>query len=422
MAELLPSNAALLAERWPELAARLGASAAPAHERCAARCPSVRVEGLLFASAYDRGAEARAQARRLPPDASRITVYGLGLGDLPRRLLERPGLELLEVVLLGLGTARMTFELEDHSDWLADERVRLRAGDELRELHAPFAVVPAELAHADEACLALRDALALELDRPHAEAQWSAIEEVARRHIEENRDLVASDADVAELFGAHPEANVWIVGPAPTLGAQLTRMQRERPRPLLVISTALAPVLFAGLVPDYVVMNDHLSIDPVPPEMREVLRDVPLVYSPEVQGATLRAWPGPRFAAYLERPRFAELFAELPRASLWTEGTVTHWAVDLALRLGAARVTMVGLDFAHPGGESHAAGTPDHRRVGGASAAHTLVDGFGERVPSEPNLIAYLRDLEGYVRRHAEVEFARLDRRGARMEGVAWLD
>ena len=84
-------------------------------------------------------------------------------------------------------------------------------------------------------------------------------------------------------------------------------------------------------------------------------------------------------------------------------------------------MTLVGLDFAHPGGESHAPGTPDYQRVG-ASRGQTLIDGHGQAVVSEPNLIAYLRDLEDFVRAHPRVEFVRYGRRGAEVEGIAWLD
>jgi hypothetical protein len=55
------------------------------------------------------------------------------------------------------------------------------------------------------------------------------------------------------------------------------------------------------------------------------------------------------------------------------------------------------------------------------AAGRTVLDGEGRRLASDTNLIGYLRDLEGFVRRHPAVRFRKAGRRGAAMEGVEWL-
>lgn len=410
-----------LEARWPRLAARIRATPLPEHELVEGAVRSLRVRGLLLASAHDRASEASLQAERVPPGTPRAVCYGVGLGDLPRALLARPELRELRVAPLSLGALRLALEVGEAMDWLADPRVEL-VPPEL-PARTPFAVVPPELQLADDDALPLADALVAELDRPFVEAGWAEREGPLREQIRANRARVAASGDAGALFGAHPGATVAVAAPGPTLAEGLEEL-RERVRGgalLVAISTALQPLIAAELVPDLVVMIDGLSIDPLRPEQRDRFREVPLVFAAEVQGATLDAWPGPRLAAYLDRPRYAELAAELPRATLWTEGTVAHSAVDLAVRTGAAEVLLFGLDLGYPGGESHARATPDWQPVAGAPGGRSVLDGRGERLASDTNLVTYLRDLEAYVRRHPGVRFRKAGRRGAALEGVEWL-
>src|SRR6185503_4523690 len=95
-----------------------------------------------------------------------------------------------------------------------------------------------------------------------------------------------------------------------------------------------------------------------------------------------------------------------------------HPAVDLAVRLGARRIELFGADFALTGGRSHADGCAwQFRWELGASAAWVL-DGHGQRVPSLPNLVGYLRDLERYIAAHPAVEFVSRARDGAAIRGA----
>lgn len=411
----------MLEARWPELWSQIGAPGPAAHEIVERRERTARIAGVQLSSAYDRRAEAELQAARVPAGAPRAACYGVGLGDLPRALLARPELRELLVVPLAPQVLRLALELEDQRDWLADPRVDLR----LPELpaFAPFAVAPAELQLAGDAALPLRDALVAELDRPFVEANWAARSGEMAAQIEANTDLALADGDVAELFGVRPGAAIAVAAPGPTLSEAVGPLRRLKAGGGLVvaISTALQPLARGGLLPDYVVMIDGLSIDPLTPEQRAKFAGVPLVYAVEVQRATLESWPGPRFAAALERPRYDALLARKRLGALWTEGTVAHSAVDFAVRLGAAEVQLHGLDFGYPGGESHARQTPDWQPQRRTERGRTVLDGTGRRLASDANLITYLRDLEGYVARHPEVRFRKTGRRGAALTGVAWL-
>jgi hypothetical protein len=412
-----------LGEAWPELSRTIAQAPAVEWSFRDAQQQTLAVAGLQLASAHDPELEAELQAARVPSGSTEAFVYGMGQGFLPRALLKRPGMERVTVVLLNLAVARLVFEQTCQSDWLRDPRVSLVYWPDTRNVRLPFCVVPPSVQLAETACFALRDALMLRLQEQFVASVWSPRLDTICSYLKQNEALIAADPDVGQLFGKWLGRDFLVVGPAPTLAAGITKIGDLQSSSVIVaISTALQPLIEAGITPDLVIMIDSESIDPLTPEQRASFADVPLVYVAEIQNSTLVAWPGPRFVAYLDRPRYDDLRARYPRQNLWTEGTVTHSAIDLAVQCGAARVSLFGLDFGYPGGVSHATGTPDFMRVRKGDHGRTLLDGWGNVISSDLNLMTYLRDIEQYIELHPEVEFFRADRRGASLEGATWLE
>jgi hypothetical protein len=100
---------------------------------------------------------------------------------------------------------------------------------------------------------------------------------------------------------------------------------------------------------------------------------------------------------------------------------VLHPAVDLACKLGAARVTLFGADFCLPGGLSHVPGAALERAAPERRGRGVWVlNGAGERVPSLANLVGYLRDLERFIHAHPDVRFVNASRSGAQILGAGY--
>jgi hypothetical protein len=376
------------------------------------------IDGIHLTSRFDRRADAELQAERVPLDATEATVYGIGLGDLPRVLLERLSLERLRVVVLSRAAAKCALALDRR--WLGDPRVELVLARDERSLRTPSAVSPACLALADDDALALRDAVLLELARPYQARKHAEREPALAAAIDHNRPRLAADRDVAVLFGARPGARAAVAAAGPTLSREAWRLRTSRPDLVVAVTTALVTLRRERVRPDYVVVIDPKAsvlahLDGVD---LEALRDVPLVYAPIVDPRVLDRWRGPRYAAYLDQPRYAALREELPRGTLFCAGTVTHAAIDLAVRMGAADVMLYGVDFAYIDGRSHAHGASEERGAPRASGTSVL-DHHGERMPSDAAFIGFLRDLEAYVARHERVRFRSASARSAKIEGVS---
>lgn len=418
---MLPRNRDVLSQRWPDLLARLERAPALADvARVDERVPTLAVGGIRLTSARDRAGEAREQSALIPAGAERAWVYGLGLGDLPRLLLGRPALRELGVVLLNASLARECLARFDQADWLAEPRVRLLWGGDERDVRAPFAALPGELALAAPECARLRDLVQLELAAPWAAERLAEREQHFAAAIARNRARVAADGGVEELFGAWEERTVLVAGAGPTLADALPELAR-REHPLVAVDGALRALLAAGVVPDVVVSVDSHEVGV--PRLFETdlaaLAGATLVYFPVVPAVVLERFPGRRLVAYGDHARWAELAAAHPHGRLWVSGSVTHAAVDLAVKGGARRVVLLGCDFGFAHGLTHVAGNPYSRPAAEAGVPGAWVEDVrGGRLPSLPNLCGYLRDLERYVRAHPEVRFRNASTAGAAIQGA----
>lgn len=426
MASFFNENLRTIQNRWPGLAEALAAAPPVPRAELVQDGPqaTLRIDGIFLASRYDRGLEAAQQAKLIPLESKEGWIYGLGLGDLPRALLERPALERLRVVLINSSVACQSFEFFDHRDWLDDARVELLTAADQTRVNFPFAAVPSCLRLADEATARLRDLVELELATPFIRKRHAAGNPDLQARLGENEPLVASDGDAEELFGCYPETTILVAGAGPTLAEHFDAL-RERTTPLIAVDAALKPLTKNGIVPEVVVTCDG-NAEMIGRFFREAdlscCARVPLVYFPTVHKGVLAAWPGPRKVAYSSSGLFQKLRNRHPRAELFSSGSVIHPAVDLAVRMGASRIVLLGADFAFPGGRSHVAGCVTAQLVEKGINDPWVLDREGRRLATTNNLRGYLRDLESYIERHVRVSFVTGSNNGAHIHGTSLLE
>ncbi|MCP4599829.1 MAG: DUF115 domain-containing protein [Proteobacteria bacterium] len=384
------------------------------------------ISGIHLTSAYNRNAEARLQARLVPMESSSAWIYGFALGDLQRVLLEREAINELNVVVMNPALLRASLTHFDHTDWLKDMRIDLTLAASEASVHSPFAVAPACLRLAGDKATNLRDMLLLELARPFQDSYFRSIDEELDGLLAENIPLVERDLDVANLYGTAVGKDVVVVAGGPTAPDQFPWIKKKRDNLLVVaVSTALIPLQKAGINPNVVVV-----IDPKPVIEEhflgadlDALKTTPLVYLPTVRRQVLELWTGPRLAAYIHRPRFVNLAPRLNRGFLFCTGTVAHTAIDLAVKMGASNVVLVGADFCFPRSLSHMEGAAECAKVSeNGLRHHWVINGRGHRVASRTDLIGFLRDLELYIARHPWVTFINTGRDGAEIKGAAWIE
>ncbi len=413
------NNLAVISKRWPHLVTSLSAKGNYAVDETLPLATPV-IQGLHLCSGYDRQREGHWQAQWVPEGTGIAWVYGIGSGECIRSLLHRDGLERLAVVIVSKSCTQASLSSFDHGDWLSDPRVELTLADSRFEFQAPFAAIPACVRLADREVERLRDLIQLELNTPYINARFAANPQF-QAQIEANLELVAQDADVAELFDTLPGVRVVVCGAGPSLAEHFDYLKKAQ-RPIVAVDGAVIPLINKGIIPDFVVsMDGHQAVTRFFSNNDSRLAKSSLIYFPVVQHQIPKQWPGKRYVAYSQGLLYAAARERHPKASLFAAGSVAHPAVDLAVHMGATQVELAGLDFSYPRDQSHVAGFALQSSVpSSARQHHSLVDGFGNRVASQANLIGYLRDLEIYVAQHPQVRFVNLSRSGARIQGTTY--
>ncbi|MHC8412396.1 motility associated factor glycosyltransferase family protein [Pseudomonas sp. Hz4] len=422
MSKSFDDNAQVIERRWPALHVRLMLedSASVQVELIEGLGSTLSIGGIQLTSRHDRVHEARVQAASLPTGKAQLHVYGTGLGDLPTVLLERAELERLYVHILNGALFVLVLQLLDQRQWLDDPRVELLYAGDQADIYTPFFALPCEMVLADDFNAKIRDRLVSEVHLSFNNRDFDPQSPVILQRLQDSLEVLLADDDVAQLFGTCADREIYVIGTGPSLEGhfeQLAAIREQVPRPLFMcVDTAYRPLREHGIKPDMVVSIDQrISFRHLPFEDSD---GIPLVYLPMSDPQVLKAWKGKRYGGYSASPIYATLRRQHSRAQLYVGGSVIHPAVDLAVKMGADRITLFGADFAFPMNKTHAGWSDGDLGPGVNLARHWVRDGHGERVRTQLNFRSYLCELERYIAGHPEVRFFNSSRAGAMIAGT----
>jgi hypothetical protein len=428
--EIQTANAEIFQQRWPEVWQVITQCQPFDDVVIADNTPeqTLLINNLQLTSAYSRANEALVQSHLIEAGSKEAAVYGFALGDLPRNLLARDELEKLYVVILSPAATFWSLVYFDHTDWLQDPRVELKYAGHEENVRRPFAAAPVCLRLADDASTRIKDLVRLLLNQNHMKNYFNVMEDEMVEQIEENIPLVNQDEDVASLYNTRKGVTAVAVAGGPTATEQFAWIKQYRDQLYVVaVTTALVPLAQAGIIPDVTIAIDHKFdlIEHFKGLDMAQYEKVPFVYVPCVHKGALHAWPGPRHVALLRKMRGLEIIQEKTdkQSFVFAGGTVTNSAVDLAVKVGAERIILVGVDFAYPGGQSHATGAtlPEDTTNNDGFGHAWAINGYDERVQSSHSLILYLRELELYVKEHPSVIFINTGKTAAKILGTCWM-
>ncbi len=380
---------------------------------------SLLVNGVQLSSRFNRLAEAELMAKTLPESCAEITVYGVGLGDLPRLLLQRPLLKKLRVRLLNETLFCCVLHLFEHSDWLSDPRLDLALADEDRIIHEPFVFVPPETVLVSDRCAKVRDWLLFKVSDDFVNANWEKVNPLWAQRIAENYGQFAQDRDLREVLASCQGREALVVAAGPTVNDHIDfikqQQDKEQKPVILAVDAVYRHLTEQGIFPDYVLSIDqHMSEWLLP----ETYSDkTALVYFPLLNPPLILTWRGPRYGSYSLSQFYQSLRETIQREPLFSVGSVLHPAVDLAVKLGCQTVKLIGADFAFVGGMSHSGYLSGARQ---SVAGEWVLNGYGERVATMPNLKNYLLGLEYYIAQHPQVDFINMSKKGACIQGARY--
>ncbi|MDO6774770.1 DUF115 domain-containing protein [Shewanella sp. 3_MG-2023] len=428
MSELFLSNLNIIKQRWPKLATQLDQNSIEnfSASLVTGNTQTISVNGIQLSSRHNRMAEAQLYIDQLDTNCNTVTLYGVGMGDVPSLLIDKSNLNIINVAPLNLSLFALLLTYTDQSEWLADSRVNLFIPSQYQLAENYIAITP-DLALADEANSVLRDFLVLENNREFANNQHQVNDaKMIARHTQ-NMIALQRDPSAEQIVIAPYQKAASIIATGPTLESQykILKKQRKLPikiRPLMIaVDTALMALENEGIIPDIVVTIDkNITLKHLPENLSE---KISLVYFPNTDPIVINQWGGKKYNAYTNRATFDDLHSRMPKIRLYTNGSVIHPAIDLAVQLGLTEINLYGCDFSYPHNKTHAFWKDGELGPSiNYSNKHWVLDGNGNKVATDLNFRAYLRYLELYIKSKPQVQFYKSTKDGAKINGVAYRE
>lgn len=356
------------------------------------------------------GADGSPVNRAVARDAGESTldvVWGLGSGRRARVLL-REG-RRVEILAIDVEPDR-----PDRVRAVIDACERLRAAEAEARLRvvvgsaATFAARWHELGaantgitvHVDLAALSAVPMAARELarvvERLHLErADLHRFAETMRRNLADNVEAMAGAASLSTWTGATAGRPGFVVAAGPSARAAMPWLSRARALgPVIAVDTALPLCREFGVALDVLASVDPHAASRI--HLQCGTDDVhALAFQPYCAPAVVAAFDQRVLAVPTGDLLCDRAAARLDLPSVPTCGTVLLYALQIAEVLGCDPIVMIGTDFAHVDGRTHAVGTATGRDA--TPLGVTVADCRGAAVPTTSALRRFLGDIEHHI-------------------------
>ncbi|MDE6851583.1 MAG: DUF115 domain-containing protein [Lachnospiraceae bacterium] len=226
--------------------------------------------------------------------------------------------------------------------------------------------------------------------------------------------------EVSELRDQFAGKTVYIVAAGPSLDCNMQELKNVGEEGvILATGTVLKKLLAAEIHPDYVIVIDAGKTTYVQTEgLQET--EVPLLYLSTVYYQIPAEYPGEKYVILQKDYGKSEAYAREHGYEVYaTGGSVTTTALELGIRLGAARIVLVGADLAYTDGRNHAADTAYAKTVENDTACR-VEDIHGGQVMTAKNLTIYRKWIEKRIQQAKDsgIRFVDATEGGARIHGT----
>ena len=364
-------------------------------------------------------------------NAALAVVWGLGSGRRARALL-REGLRV-EILAIDVDPTRpelarvIVTSCERLRDAHAQGRLAVRVGTPAafaQRWHELGAQADRITVHVDLSALAAvppaaRD-LARAIERLHVERlDLHRFAEQMRTNLGDNLDAIASAAPLSAWTNAARGRPAFVLAAGPSARAAMPWLARARELgPLVAVDTALPLCREHGIPIDCLV-----SVDPHATSRVHLARGTDdvhaLAFQPYCAPCVVDAFTN-RLIAVPSGDRLCDRVAqEIDVPSVPVAGTVLLFALQIAAVLGCDPIVVIGADFAHVGGLTHARGTATAHAA--TQTGRWIADTRGAPVPTTSSLLRFLAEAERHIAGSRARHWA-IDGGGARIAGMRTVD
>lgn len=212
--------------------------------------------------------------------------------------------------------------------------------------------------------------------------------------------------------------DVFLVAAGPSLDNNVALLKKKKRNSLILsVGTTYHKLIDMGIRPDYVIFLDpgeriygHIK------GLEE--QTVPIIVASTAYHGIAKHYKGPVYMVCQEGYAPAEELARENGFNLYQSGgSVSTIAMDVAIRLGAARVICLGLDLAYTNDVTHATGTMDF--TGCNISDEYQIKAFDGGIVNTSNLFVVYREwIERRIQQEKECRFINATEGGAYIEGM----
>lgn len=223
---------------------------------------------------------------------------------------------------------------------------------------------------------------------------------------------------VDELQNQFHGKDVYLVAAGPSLDNNVALLKKKKKNALILsVGTTFHKLMDMGIRPDYVVF-----LDPGERTYGHIKglekQNIPILVASTAYHGIARNYKGPVYMVCQEGYGPAEELARENQFMLYQSGgSVSTIAMDVAIRLGAARVICIGLDLAYTNEKSHAQGTMDCTDC--EMPDEYQVRAFDGGIVKTSNLFVVYREwIERRIQKEKECRFINATEGGAYIKGM----
>lgn len=232
------------------------------------------------------------------------------------------------------------------------------------------------------------------------------------RNIESNSKLV-SKFDTSKYNKEYV-----IVAAGPSLDDTLDFVRESMgKRTIVAVGTVFKKLMEQRIIPDMVVI-----LDPQERTYKQIEgleeQKVPILLATTAYWKFADAYQGEKYLVPIAQIPEIKEYAIEKNENLWgCGGTVTSLGIEAAIRFGAKKIYLVGVDLAYPQGISHALGTID-RRVKDVEKMIPVENVNGEIVYTEPNFKLYKENIEKRIQETPDIIYYNMSKIGIKIKGA----
>lgn len=233
-------------------------------------------------------------------------------------------------------------------------------------------------------------------------------------------NLQLNDHNIKSLIGMYSGQSAVLVSAGPSLTKQLPLLQESSRKGILIgcVGTALKPLIKYGIMPDFIMISDPKDL--IIEQLSGLANlQIPLFYLCTANHNAIKDYQGQRYIVYQKGYLESESEAKKNAIPLIeTGGSVATCLLDLMVKLGVAKVALVGQDLAFTNNETHAVSTHAYNNVKNSNNLIKVKDYFNrDYIYTSRNLLIYLKWFSSYVKNHEKIKFFNCTEGGAFITG-----